>query len=134
MGPLLFSIYINDLPLSITNSCEMFADDTSLHASDTNPTNLGFKLQNSINDLINWTELNHMALNAKKTKCMFLTTRQKRIKMTSLFPSLYVYNKQIDEVDSHKLLGVTIDKDLTWSEHILLLLKVCHKESTSFPK
>ena len=123
MGPLLFSIYINDLPLSVTNSCEMFADDTSLHASDINPTNLCFKLQNSINDLIDWTELNHMALNAKKTKCMFLTTRQKRIKMTTLFPSLYAYNKQIKEVDSHKVLGVTIDKDLSWSEHIATLAK-----------
>ena len=123
LGPLLFCIYINDLPLYVNDSCEMFADDTSLHASDTNPTDLGFKLQNNIDNLINWTELNHMALNAKKTKCMFLTTRQKRIKMTCLFPSLFIKSKQIEEVNSHKILGIVLDKDLTWSEHIAALAK-----------
>lgn len=118
LGPLLFSLYINDLPLHLTCFSEMFADDTSLNSKDKNPENLVSKLQNSVNELINWTELNHMALNPDKTKSMYITTRQKRKKISSPFPPLYIKEKEIEEVDSHKILGVFVDKDLLWTNHI----------------
>lgn len=52
LGPLLFSLYINDLPLSISHSlCEMFADDTSLQTSDSNLTHLAKKLQQTVDEL-----------------------------------------------------------------------------------
>ena len=82
LGPLLFSIYINDLPLNIPNAnCEMFADDTTMHTNDANVKTLSKKMQKIIDNLIKWTEHNHMALNAKKTKAMLVTTDQKRRKL-----------------------------------------------------
>ena len=118
LGPLLFSLYINDLPLHLSCSSEMFADDTTLNSKDEKAENLVQKLQKSIAELINWTELNHMSLNSDKTKCMYITTRQKRNKMCNPFPPLYIKGKVVEEVSCHKILGVTVDKNLLWSDHI----------------
>ena len=123
LGPLLFSVYVNDLPYFVNCKCEMFADDTSMHASDSDPCRLSNILQNNINKLINWTQLNHMSLNAQKTKCMYVSARQKRQKMKSDFKPLFIDNKSIEEVDSHKILGVIIDKNLTWTDHVMSLGK-----------
>ena len=123
LGPLLFSIYVNDLPLHLNCSCEMFADDTSLLVHDNNPVIVANKLQSVTDRLIEWVELNHMGLNAMKTKCMYPTSRQKRKKMVSPFPALSIKGQQIEEVISHKVLGITIDNDLTWTQHVSLLSK-----------
>ena len=54
VGPLLFSIYINDLPLSISSTevdCDIFADDSSLSASGNNIAAINAKLQPSIQEV-----------------------------------------------------------------------------------
>ena len=61
LGPLLFSVYVNDLPYFVNCKCEMFANDTSMYASDSDPCRLTKELQNNINKLINWTQLNHVS-------------------------------------------------------------------------
>ena len=60
LGPL------HDLPLFIKALCELFADDTTIHSSHSNLNNLLLSLQESINNLLQWTELNHMSLNSYK--------------------------------------------------------------------
>ena len=86
LGPILFSLYINDLPLYITALCELFADDTSLHNHHADLTILHASLQNCIDKLIDWTEMNHMVLHPDKTKFMLITTRQKRQNIVSYLP------------------------------------------------
>ena len=122
LGPLLFSLYINDLPLFIKALCELFADDTTIHSSHSNLNNLLLSLQESINNLLQWTELNHMSLNSYKTKHMTITTRQKRQNISSRMP-LYIGNEKIVEVATHKVLGVTIDNNLSWTNHVNELTK-----------
>lgn len=128
LGPLLFSVYINDLPLFIESICELFADDTSIHSSSKNLTTLSGELQRSIDKLTEWSELNHMSLNPTKTKCMLITTRQKRQLLPSTLPPLCVNNQLVEEVESHKVLGVTIDNNLSWSHHINALCKTTSKK------
>ena len=55
LGPILFSLYINDLPLYMEALCELFADDTSLHNHHKNLDTLMNSLQHSVDNLINWT-------------------------------------------------------------------------------
>ena len=123
LGPLLFSIYVNDLPCFLNDKCEMFADDTTLHSCDSDPNVLSKKLQDNLDKVIDWTELNHMSLNSQKTKCMYVSARQKRQKMKSYFKPIYIGQNSVDEVYSHKILGVTIDRDLSWYEHTSNLVK-----------
>ena len=70
LGPLLFSIYIIDLPLIIKACCDRFADDTTIHTSDSDPKQVSESLLESVNSLIEWMELNHMSLHPSKTKFM----------------------------------------------------------------
>ena len=127
LGPILFSLYINDLPLYIETLCELFADDTSLHSHHTNLDALTDSLQHSIDSLIDWTEMNHMALHPDKTKFMLITTRQKRQNLVTNLSPLTIKSDVIEEVQDHKVLGITIDNNLSWTPHVNAL---CKKIST----
>ena len=58
-----------------------------------------------------------MSLNSYKTKYMTITTRQKRQNISSRMP-LYIGNEKIVEVATHNVLGVTIDNNLSWTNHV----------------
>ena len=124
LGPLLFSLYINDLPLFISSGlCELFADDTSIHSCASDLKQLHASLQDNVSQLIHWAELNHMTLNNQKTKYMIITSRQKRQNITSSMPPIHIDNIPIHEVNTHKVLGVIIDNNLSWSPHVDSLCK-----------
>ena len=123
LGPLLFSLYINDLPLFIETQCEMFADDTTLDTSSSDVQQVYDTIQKSINQLVKWTHINHMALHPQKTKFMLVCTRQKRQNLVQTLPVLYITNVKVDKVTTHKLLGVTIDNNLSWSKHLEIMSK-----------
>ena len=90
LEPLLFSIYINDLPLHIPSAqCDMLADDTTIHTSGQDVPAITTVLQSCLSDVVEWTHLNHMSLNPSKTKYMILTTRQKRQLLHS--PSVHLF-------------------------------------------
>ena len=124
LGPLLFSIYVNDLPLFIKALCDMFADDTTLHSGHSELMQVSNTLQESMDCLVKWTEFNHMALNFDKTKFMIVTTRQKRQILQKNPPRIHIAGTEIEEVDSHKVLGVIVDNNLLWSNHVTSLCKV----------
>ena len=69
-----------------------------------------------------------MALNPDKTKCMIITTRQKRQNLQVNFPPIYIGNKAVEEVDCQKLLGVVIDNNLSWSNHVASLCKTVSRK------
>ena len=94
LGPILFSLYINDLPLYITALCELFADDTSLHSHHTDLNILRTSLRNCIDNLIDWTEMNHMVLHPDKTNVMLITTRQKRQNIVSYLPPPSLFDRK----------------------------------------
>ena len=120
LGPLLFCIYINDLPLHISNpnvKCYLFADDGTISASSRTANELETILQKEIDIISNWSEKNHMILHPDKTKAMLLTCRQKH-QLNPLEINISMNNNQIEVVDHHKVLGVIIDNDMRWERHI----------------
>ena len=125
LGPILFSLYINDLQLCIKALCELLADDTSLHDHHTDLNTPHASLKNSLDNLnlIDWTEMNHMALHQDKTKFMLVTTRQKRQSIVSYFHPLTVQDITTEEVQKHRVLGVIIDNNLSWTAHVNSLCK-----------
>ena len=64
-----------------------------------------------------------MSLNPTKTNYMILTTRQKRQILNSPPAHIWIGKQQLHEVSEHKLLGVTIDSNLTWGPQIRDLCK-----------
>ena len=133
LGPILFSLYINDLPLYITALCELYPDDTSLHNHHTDLKILSTSLQNCIDKLIDWTEMNHMVLHSDKTKFMLITSIQKRQKYSIYLPPLTAKDNVTEEVQNHRVLGVTIDNNLAWTPHVnTLCKKISHKSIPTF--
>ena len=125
LGPLLFCIFINDLPLSISDpmvSCHIFADDTTLHSSAKTISDVQSSLQCGLNDISNWCHSNQMVVHPIKTKCMVITSRQKH-QLKQLTLTLSVNNTPLEQVHSHKVLGVIIDDELRWENHIDFLTK-----------
>ena len=128
LGPILFSIYINDLPLFISSSCELFADDTTMHTTGKDINDVSNTLQSDVDKLETWSELNHMALHPNKSKFMLVTTRQKRQNITCKSNGLKIHGKILEEVNSHRLLGINIDNNLSWSNHVSMLSKKISKK------
>ena len=128
LGPLLFCLYINDLPIHITCLeviCDMFADDTTLHTEGKDKNKIETNLQTSLNDVSTWCKQNHMLIHPDKTKSMLIGTRQK-LQLTPLILNLTIESTSIQQVSQHRLLGVELDDQLSWKPHTE---KVCKKLS-----
>ena len=69
LGPLLFLIYINDLPKSIKHcTVRHFADNTNLLISNNSPKQLQSYLNLDLKDLYKWLRANKICLNSSKTE------------------------------------------------------------------
>ena len=112
LGPLLFLLYINDLPENIRSQVSLFADDTAVYLTVTNQNDSRI-LQNDLNTLQKWERTWDMEFNPSKCQVLHIDrTRQ-------LIHSQYTLHGEIlESVDSARYLGVSISKDLTWNTHI----------------
>ena len=126
LGPILFCMFINDLPLHLRHkdnvSLDLFCDDSSLSAHNRSIVRLQRVLQDSINDVSLWCVSNRMVLHPHKSKCMVITTRQKH-QLCPLRLNLSINSAALEQVKVHRLLGVLIDEKLTWHPHIDFVLK-----------
>ena len=74
LGPLLFLIYMNDLPSCLKHSeVILFADDTTLYASSKNIVQLYDNINSDLADLIEWFRVNKLSLNTSKTHYMLFS-------------------------------------------------------------
>lgn len=121
LGPLLFLLFINDLPLYISDDIsytDMYADDTTIHNIHRSIDTVQRNLQTCLNNLENWCKLNGMILNTDKTKALLITTPHKRARLTNNSLSLTFKNVFLKSSKGEKLLGVNINENLTWNDHI----------------
>ena len=80
LGPLLFLLYINDLPnCNLLSDVRMYADDTNLTFASKDPNELFSSLTHDLGNLKQWLDSNRLSLNVLKTKCLFTGTRQKSL-------------------------------------------------------
>ena len=121
LGPLMFLIYINDLPLA-SNKFKFinFADDTTL-LSNLNDFNSNFKNQDigkNINEelskIIFWLESNGLTINKQKTKFMLFHNKGKKF----LVPTIIIEDIKIELVENFNFLGLLINKQLSWEGHL----------------
>jgi hypothetical protein len=118
LGPLLFIIYVNDIYKAVDYSkLILFADDTNVIVSSDSIDDLQAKAESDLKLLSKWFSLNKLSLNASKTKCILFQTAQSSARNNTDF-ALKLNGTLIEQVESTKFLGVTIDKTLCWKEHI----------------
>ena len=127
LGPLLFILYINDLPLYMKNCCiDMYADDSTLHLSCDNFKSLQSKVQEDLFQVEKWCNDNCMFINANKTKFMIIGTKQKAMSLNNE-GCLTINDQVLQSSTCEKLLGVQIDPSLSWVDQIN---SICSKISS----
>ena len=118
LGPLLFLLYINDLPNCLVHSQpRMYADDTSI----TYASNVVGEIERCVNidlDRIRiWLAANKLTLNTTKTEFLLIGSRQ-RLSTLERNPKIEINKFPIKHVSTSKSLGVHIDGNLSWECHI----------------
>ena len=108
-GPVLFLMYINDLPNSITSVVKIFVDDTKVFRTVDNPEECKM-LQHDIDALASWSAAWQLPFNIDKCKVMHLGTRNshQEYKMNGMV---------LQRTASEKDLGVVVDKELRFHMH-----------------
>ena len=122
LRPLLFIIYVNDFPRCLNqSSCLSFADDTTILLSDKNTKCLFIKGSNELLNIDNWLIANKLFLNSDKTKYILFRMPNSKTPPINLFLTFRGCN--IEKVSSIKLLGIIVNENLSWKEHIMLIYK-----------
>ena len=109
LGPLLFLVYVNDIPDHISNSLlYLFADDTKCLKTISDPADT-IQLQDDINSLSHWSEQWSLLFNP--TKIVQISFKP------NLQTSYTIGTSLITKVESHKDLGIILSSNLTWDAH-----------------
>ena len=118
LGPLLFTIYINDFPqVSNIFNFIMYADDTTLYSTLNQFTDNTRHKNESVESLINyelgkineWLNINKLSFNKEKSKYMIFHLPRKETQILTL----KIDNINIEQVDEFNFLGLTLDANLT---------------------
>ena len=121
LGPLLFLLYINDISNSSEKlSFRLFADDTNVFVSSSNPKELEETINTELTRVKTWCDVNKLSINHKKTNFMIIKSAQKRLHtaVTVTIPDNEGSKFYIKQKDHIKYLGVMIDEKVNWQYHI----------------
>ena len=122
LGPVLFSLYINDLPTFLPTSVKtsLYADDLAIWASSPSVECATSIVQAALNRLVEWSSKWRLPLNPLKCETFFfsLDPCQSRIQL-----SLYILNTPLKFNPHPTFLGVTFDRTLSFKHHVLSLRK-----------
>ena len=119
LGPLLFLIFINDMPCHLKDVyVSMYADDTCLKKSAYTVETLQTYLRNAMVNLCEWCKANHLVINIQKSNYMIICNRQKRTYLNCDLIHLPIYDSFLNVQTCVKVLGVSIDNSVCWIEHI----------------
>ena len=121
LGPLLFNIFINDIFYFLDKAkIANFADDNSTYAVEDEILKLLKTLESETSTVLNWFKINEMKSN--NDKCHLIVPVKKNRSYSSK-SFIYLGNEFLENEPSVKLLGVKIDENLNFEEHVTNLLK-----------
>lgn len=120
LGPVLFSLYVNELP-NVVKYCSvhMYADDVQLFIkSPLDSIELAaVKMNDDLQNILTWAQANNLHLNPSKSKSLVIYRYP--VDLTA-FPSMKLGQSNIEYVDSARNLGLTFNRTLSWDDHINL--------------
>lgn len=116
LGPLLFLIFINDLPrVNLRGSIRLFADDTVLLYGNGDSAKIVDDIQADLQRLLEYFNSNLLSLNLEKTTYMFFHSAWRNVPP---LPAVVVDNIEIQRVAVYKYLGLKLDSKVSWESHI----------------
>ena len=119
LGPILFLLFVNDFPDCLKcTTCNLFADDTAIYCHGSHITDINTTLQTDVLNSTKWFSDNMLTLNIDKS-CTIAIGTQKRLSNNNL--NILAENNLLTNVNKVKYLGVTIDKNLNWNDHVSTL-------------
>ena len=126
LGPLLFVLFINDLPKVLTK-CRilMYADDTVMYFNAADSQVIADTLTNELVLVNKWLIDNNLFMHEGQTECMLFGTGPKLALSTS-FP-IVIDVKALNRVSENKYLGIVLDASLTWNAHVDYLIAKVRK-------
>ena len=131
LGPVLFSLYINDVPTFLPTfvKTSLYADDLATWASSPSVECATSIVQAALNRLVEWSSKWRLPLNPLKCETSFfsLDPYPSRIQ-----PSLYILNSPLKFNPHPNFLGVTFDRTLSFKHHVLSLRKKFHSRFRAF--
>ena len=124
LGPILFLIFINDLPNVSELSSWLFADDTAVALSSKSIHDLETKFNHEVNKLHEWLLANRLSVHYKdKTQFMLIYGPNLSIQDETQNFILNMGGNPIERTHSYTYLGITIDSKLNWKMHLQQLCK-----------
>ena len=121
LGPLLFLIFINDLPkVSKFLNFYLFADDTNIYYESSDLLNIQIIVNRKLRKVRKWLEANRLALNINKTN--FVLFHLSQCNLTEHIV-LKIGNKKLKHKSHVCFLGILLDSTLSWKFHISELSK-----------
>ena len=129
LGPLLFSIYLNDLFMFLeeTEICN-YADDTTIYACGPDIENVIMHLENDALKITEWFPNNFMKLNEDKCHLMIFGAKGNNE------ISIKIGEACVKESKEEKLLGITFDRSLSFKQHVRTLCKKAGQKSMLLPE
>ena len=132
LGPLLFLLFINDIPNSSQKlNFVLFADDTNMLYADRHPKSLEETVNKELKNVCEWLHVNKLTLNIKKSNFVIFRPPQRslnyEIKLKVIDNSTNI-SSSLECKEYVKYLGVLIDNHLSWKYHIDY-----HRKKIHFP-
>lgn len=120
LGPLLFTLYVNDLLESMPdNTLIAFADDTAIISVDENWKTVELKMNNYLDKVFRWLVSNKLSLNVEKT--VYMTFGSYCTSVPEIM-NITLNGKKLNRVEQCKYLGIILDYRLTWEKHMDYLI------------
>ena len=108
LGPLLFTLYINDLPILLANyKLNLYADDMAVAVTGSSNEELQYKMSEVLECVSHWFSYNQLSLNYDKTHFMVFGTHQMHNKIT--LENVQFQGKLITRINKMKYLGMLLD-------------------------
>ncbi len=118
LGPILFLLFINDLPNEVKQCItNLYADDCMIYVSTESIDDLKCDLQSDLNNVQQWFTNNRLTINTKKS-CVMPVGNKNKTNVISKALNVKIDDQVLNLCHDVKYLGVTIDEHLKWSKHI----------------
>ena len=119
LSPLLFSVFMNDIVAATSAHTNLFADDTSTFVCVTS-----CRLQVAVSNLEAWFNTWGLSVNISKSAVMVMSTRRQSPKWINI----QINGSSIPQVRSHKHLGLLLNDQLKWSDHVTYIVNKASKK------